>query len=79
MIEPSLQGPGHHVVHERLVTSPTSLSELNRDLYGNPRRHLVAPEGRFRFDFAATVDASPYREVREKMSRTGPKSSEGTF
>ena len=63
MIEPSLEGPAHRVERERLVTSPTSLSELNRDLYGNPRRHLVAPSGRFHFEFAATVDAEPNRAV----------------
>src|SRR4051812_4761157 len=63
MIEPSLQGLAHRVTQERLMTSPTPFSELSRALYGNPRRHLVAPAGPFHFEFAATVDASPNRAV----------------
>jgi transglutaminase-like putative cysteine protease len=63
MIEPTLQGPAHRVTQERLMTSPTPFTELKRDLYGNPRRHLIAPGGTFSFEFTATVDAEENRAV----------------
>ncbi|MHB1559802.1 MAG: transglutaminase-like domain-containing protein, partial [Isosphaeraceae bacterium] len=73
MIEPALVGPKHRVVHERLVTSPTSFSELDRDLYGNPRRRLVAPAGMFTLEFAATVDAAPNRPVPPDAAQVPPR------
>jgi transglutaminase-like putative cysteine protease len=73
MIEPALHGPAHRVTQERLVTTPTPFSELNRDLYGNPRRHLVAPKGRFSFEFAATIDAAPNREVPREAIQHPPR------
>jgi transglutaminase-like putative cysteine protease len=73
MIEPSLQGSAHRVTQERLLTSPTSFSELNRDLYGNIRRYLVAPAGPFRFEFAATVEASPNRPVPADAAQHSPR------
>ncbi len=57
MVEPSLTGPGHRVLDERLVTTPTSFSELWTDDFGNPCRRLVAPAGPFSFEFLATIEA----------------------
>jgi hypothetical protein len=59
MVEPPLEGPGHQVTAERLVTTPTPRSELRRDASGNPQRRLLAPQGRFSFEFTATVEATP--------------------
>ena len=59
MVEPPLEGPAHRVEDERLVTSPTPSCELNRDLYGNPQRHLVAAKGIFSFEFTATIETAP--------------------
>ncbi|WP_406695871.1 transglutaminase family protein [Singulisphaera sp. Ch08] len=58
MVEPPLQGPDHRVEYECLFTSPTTSCELRRDLYGNPQRHLVAPKGRFTYEFRATVEVA---------------------
>ncbi len=63
MVEPPLEGPSYRVREERLVTSPTSYAELSRDLYGNPRRYLVAGKGYFNFEFAATIEVAPNRPV----------------
>lgn len=57
MVEPALSGPAHTVLDERLMTTPTSFSDLWTDGFGNPQRRLVAPAGTFTFDFTATVDA----------------------
>ncbi len=73
MIEPALAGPEHRVVDERLVTSPTPFSELDRDLYGNPRRRLVAPGGTFRLEFVATVDAVPNRPIPPDAAQVPPR------
>ena len=59
MVEPPLEGPAHRVKEERLATTPTDFCELRRDLYGNPRRHVIAPKGRFSFEFTATIEANP--------------------
>ena len=53
------RGPTHRVIDERLVTSPTLFGELGLDLYGNPRRHMVAPKGIFTLEFTATIEAAP--------------------
>src|ERR1700754_4557306 len=58
MVEPALQGSGHRVRDERLLTSPTLFCELRRDIYGNPQRHLIAPAGRFSYEFNATVEVA---------------------
>ncbi len=63
MVEPSLSGSAHRVLQEYLWTSPTSFSDLSRDLYGNVRRHLLAPPGPFSFTFSATIDAAPARPL----------------
>ena len=59
MVEPPLIGPSHRVKEERLLTSPTVFCELRSDLYGNPRRHVIAPSGRFSFEFQATIETLP--------------------
>lgn len=59
MVEPPLLGPKHRVLEEKLLTSPTVFCDLRADLYGNPRRHVIAPEGRFSFSFEATVEVEP--------------------
>ena len=59
MVEPPLLGPTYRVERERLLTSPTASCELRRDLYGNPRRDLVAPAGMFSFEFTATINVAP--------------------
>jgi transglutaminase-like putative cysteine protease len=63
MIEPPLQGMCHRVLDEKLVTSPTPRTELWNDLYGNPQRRFVAPQGMFKFDFTARVDVQPNADV----------------
>jgi transglutaminase-like putative cysteine protease len=59
MVEPALEGPGHRVLEEKLVTEPGVAGELRRDLYGNPVRHLIVPGGRFSFEFNARVEVEP--------------------
>lgn len=59
MVEPPLVGPSHRVTEERLLTTPTTFCDLRRDLYGNPRRHVIAPAGRFSFEFTAAVEVAP--------------------
>ena len=59
MVEPPLEGPSHRVQDERLFTTPTPFCELRRDVYGNPQRHLIAPPGRFSYEFTATVEVAP--------------------
>ena len=59
MVEPPLVGPAHRVQEERLLTTSTSFCDLRGDLYGNPRRHVIAPAGRFSFEFRATIEARP--------------------
>src|SRR4051794_8991583 len=59
MVEPLLEESGHRVRAERLVTTPTPFCELRRDVYGNPQRHLIAPPGRFSYEFRATVEVAP--------------------
>ena len=73
MIEPNLEGPAHRVIQERLMTSPTLFSDLNRDLYGNPRRHLVAPPGTFTFEFTATIEPTPNRAVPREAIQHPPR------
>ena len=63
MVEPPLVGPAHRVTEEKLLTTATSFCELRADLYGNPRRHVIAPRGRFSFDFQATVEIEPNRPL----------------
>ncbi len=59
MVEPPLKGPSHRVLEEKLLTTTTVFCDLRSDLYGNPRRHVIAPEGRFSFEFKATVEIAP--------------------
>jgi transglutaminase-like putative cysteine protease len=59
MVEPPLKRPTHRVLEERLMTTPTIFCDLRSDLYGNPRRHVIAPEGRFSFEFKATIEIAP--------------------
>ncbi len=63
MVEPPLIGDAHRVVDERLTTTPVICCELRPDVYGNPRRHVVAPAGPFSFEFTATIDAQPNAPV----------------
>lgn len=59
MVEPALTGPRHRVLSESLVTTPTPFTDLWTDGFGNPQRRMVAPKGRFSFDFTATVEVQP--------------------
>jgi transglutaminase-like putative cysteine protease len=59
MVEPPLKGPTHRVTEEKLLTTTTAFCDLRSDLYGNPRRHVIAPRGRFSFDFQATIEIEP--------------------
>lgn len=59
MVEPPMSGARHAVIEEWLFTSPTISCELKSDLYGNPRRLIIAPKGPFTFEFSARVDVSP--------------------
>src|SRR5262245_32662162 len=43
MVEPPLEGPTHHVLDERLTTTPVTSCQLRLDPYGNPQRHIIAP------------------------------------
>ncbi len=73
MVEPPLQGPAHRVVEERLFTSPTSYAAISRDLYGNPRRYLVAGQGLFSFEFNATIEAASNRLVPPESVPDAPQ------
>ncbi len=73
MIEPPLVGPAHRVERERLVTTPTTYGELIRDLYGNPRRHLVAGKGLFWFDFTGEIEAVPNGPVPAEAVQHAPQ------
>jgi transglutaminase-like putative cysteine protease len=73
MIEPTLVGPAHRVTQERLVTSPTLFGELNFDLYGNPRRHLVAPKGIFSFEFTATIESATNQAIPHEAIQHPPR------
>jgi transglutaminase-like putative cysteine protease len=59
MIEPPLRGQAHQVLDESLITTPTPRTELWNDIYGNPQRRFVAPEGQFSFEFSARVEVEP--------------------
>jgi transglutaminase-like putative cysteine protease len=59
MVEPPLVGPAHRVKEERLLTTPTAFCDLRSDLYGNPRRHVIAQGGRFSFEFTTTIETLP--------------------
>ena len=73
MVEPPLEGPGHRVLDERLVTTPTSYSDLRKDLYGNPQRRLLAPAGTFSFEFTATIEADPNHPVPPDAVEHAPR------
>ena len=59
MVEPPLEGATHHVLAEKLVTTCTPLSDLWKDVYGNPQRHFLVPAGRFDWEFTARVHVEP--------------------
>ena len=59
MVEPAIDGPCHHVQDASLQTSSTQNSELWNDLYGNPVRRLMAPQGEFNFDYSAQIEVQP--------------------
>jgi transglutaminase-like putative cysteine protease len=58
MVEPALRGAAHAVRQERLTTTPTPFGSLSADGFGNPQRRLVAPAGRFCYEFSATVEVA---------------------
>ena len=59
MVEPAIDGPAHHVESASLQTSSTQNSELWNDLYGNPVRRLMVPQGEFNFDYQAHIEVQP--------------------
>ena len=65
MVEPPLVGPAHRVQAERLLTTPTPFHELGTDVYGNPQRRIIAPQGSFSFEFIATIEAAPNAALRD--------------
>lgn len=73
MVEPTLTGPGHRMIEESLKTTPTPFSELWTDGFGNPQRRLVAPAGRFNFEFSGTVEAVPNQPVPDDAEQHGPR------
>jgi transglutaminase-like putative cysteine protease len=73
MVEPPLEGPDHRVEDERLLTTPTPLSELRRDTHGNPQRRLLAPEGQFTFEFTATIEVAPNAAVPAEAVEHAPQ------
>ena len=56
MVEPAIDGARHHVQNPSLKTSSTERSELWQDLYGNPVRRLMAPQGEFSFEYTAQIE-----------------------
>lgn len=62
-IEPALQGAHHRVLDEHLQTTPTPRTELWNDLYANPQRRFMAPQGEFSFRFDARVECDPNQPV----------------
>lgn len=73
MVEPRLKGERHEIVRESLRTSPTPFAELALDGFGNPLRRLVAPQGLFTFDFAATVETPPNEAVPANALEHDPR------
>lgn len=73
MIEPPLIGPTYRVEKERLMTSPAVSCELRRDLYGNPRRDLVAAPGIFSFEFTASVQSAPNAPLPPEVVEHPPR------
>lgn len=59
MVEPAIDGPCHHVRNPELTTTSTEHSELWNDLYGNPVRRLMAPQGEFNFQYTAQIEVQP--------------------
>lgn len=57
MVEPAIDGQGHHVQTASLSTSSTQNSEMWNDLYGNPVRRIMAPQGEFNFEYSAQIEA----------------------
>ena len=57
MVEPAIDGANHHVQSAALATSQTPTSELWNDIYGNPVRRLMAPQGEFSFEYKACIEA----------------------
>jgi transglutaminase-like putative cysteine protease len=73
MVEPPLVGDAHHVESERLLTSPTIVCELRRDLYGNPQRHVIAAQGQFSFEFQATIETNPNVPLSDRAVEHRPR------
>jgi transglutaminase-like putative cysteine protease len=59
MVEPPPKSRTHQVRQERLVTTNALSCLLRHDLYGNPKRHIVAAAGPFSFEFTATIETVP--------------------
>lgn len=59
MVEPSLEGTTHRILHESLKTTPVRAAVLDRDAMGNPIRRFVVPRGMFSFDFRAVAELDP--------------------
>lgn len=72
MVEPPLHGVAHEVLEESLVTSPTPDTRLWLDVHGNPTRRLMAPAGRFFFDFNARVRVEPNAPVPDDAVQMAP-------
>ncbi len=73
MVEPPLSGPGHRVVSENLMTTPTPFSDLWTDAFGNPQRRLSVTRGRFAFEFTGTVDVRPNLPVPDDAIEHAPR------
>lgn len=73
MVEPPLQGDTHTVVREKLLTTPTTFSEIGVDSYGNVQRRLLVPPGLFRFDFRATVETASNTALPDDAPEHPPK------
>lgn len=73
MVEPPLQGAGHRVRDEKLMTTPTTFAEIREDWYGNPQRRFMAPTGTFSFEFNAEIEAEPNTPIPVDAPETPPQ------
>ena len=71
-IEPALRGAHHHVLEENLQTTPTPRTELWNDLYANPQRRFMAPQGEFSFDFKARIECEPNQPLPLDATELAP-------
>ncbi len=72
MVEPPLDSSGHHVIEADFETSTVRSSIQTEDLYGNTQRHIIAPRGRFSFEYNATIEVTPNKPLPPEIAEDSP-------